>query len=113
MIRGNLKANLFSAFCLAAFAVALSAAPTQAGRSVTLAEADNVQGAACSGPASTMSAWCSIECTWLCFSTGCTSCGCPQTADIGTSGIYTFYTEPCGVAGCGSKPSYLGPCTGS
>ncbi|SIO56307.1 hypothetical protein SAMN05444166_5216 [Singulisphaera sp. GP187] len=113
MNRGTLKANVFSAFCLAAFAVALSAAPTQAGRSVTLAEAGNVQGAACSGPATTMSNWCSIECTWGCFSTGCSACGCPQSADIGTSGSYYLYTAPCGTAGCGSKPNYIGPCTGS
>lgn len=113
MIRGTLKANLLFAFSLVAFAVTLTAAPTLAGRDVTLSEAGNVQGAAsCGGPAGTMSAWCSIECTWACFSTGCAACGCPETADTGSGG-YQFSVTPCGTAGCGSKPFYLGTCSGS
>lgn len=113
MSRGILRSRLFPAICLAAFVAALAAAPTKAGRTVTLAEAENVQGAvSCGGPATTTSSWCSIVCTWACFSTGCAACGCPTVADPGGTG-WAQYTTPCGTAGCGGYYTWIGPCVGS
>src|SRR5258708_28924244 len=97
MRRAPLTWNLSPAICLAALVAVLAAAPTQAGRTVTLAEAERVQGAvSCGAPAMSTSTWCVVQCTYFCFSTGCASCGCPTMTDP-TSGIYAQGTAPCYV----------------
>ena len=113
MRRSVLAANLFSAFCVAAFAVALTAAPVQAGRDVKLTEATDVQGAACGTTTSTSVTWCVIACGRFsgCLWNTCQACGCPSDYNPGP-GIFNQTTTPCKVGNC-AKYTYIGGCTGS
>lgn len=112
MRRKNLAANLFIGMCVAAFAAVMIAAPSAVGRDVTLAEASTVEGAACGGPATTMSTYCSLVCKLFCTYNSCAACGCPTSCDPGT-GIYNATSTPCGTAGCGSQYFWSGTCGGS
>ena len=116
MGRETLRSHLFPAICLAAFAAVLAAAPTRAGRTVTLAEADHVRGASCAGPGTSTSQYCVIQCGFLCLWNVCASCGCPTKTDSG-SGNYIQYRVPCyqdGSGACGAGYwNWGGTCTGS
>lgn len=105
---GNKRPFVVGAVCAGILAVGSFIASEPVGQTVTIAEAQNVWGAACGAPKNVNVQQCLIECTLLCLSSGCSSCGCPSKPDVGGPTPQLTSSVPCGAAGCGARTSFDG-----